>query len=247
MSTKARILTSLVLAGLLLSLAGPTLALAHGGGHGHRRGGWGQNAMLDVAARELRTTPQRLIDQLRRGRALADLAQGRGMDPQHLVDAYLHHMDDLMAPCLEAGHLGQEQADWMLEEMREHAEWLLTHSMGLVFGWDHGPMLGFGWGHSGLIQAAAQVLDMSPWEIRAELAQGRTLAELAEERGVDPQAIVEAFIAERAEMLQWAVEAGYLTQEQADWMLEEMREHAEWLLTHSMPLLGFGHGHGGCH
>ncbi len=71
----------------------------------------------------------------------------------------------------------------------------------------------------------AEALDMTSAELYAALAEGQTLATLAEDRGVDMENLVEILVAPRVERIEQAVKADFLTQEQADWMLKEMREH----------------------
>jgi hypothetical protein len=84
------------------------------------------------------------------------------------------------------------------------------------------------WGGStnSLVAVAADVLEMEQADLAAELQAGKTIAQVAQERGVDPQTIVDAFIAIRAEILAEAVANGCITQEQADLMLEHLAEEA---------------------
>jgi hypothetical protein len=95
----------------------------------------------------------------------------------------------------------------------------------------HGPAgrMGGGmvWGMSdfSLVDATAEVTGLTVDEVVAFLEEGQTFAEIAEAQGVTPQAIVDAFLADREAALEQAVADGRLTQEQADQMLEEMAEH----------------------
>ncbi|RMF29377.1 MAG: hypothetical protein D6759_13985 [Chloroflexi bacterium] len=77
----------------------------------------------------------------------------------------------------------------------------------------------------GLVGITAEVTGLSVDEVVAALQEGKSLAQIAEEAGVEPATIVEAAIAPRSEALAQAVANGWITQEQADWMLEQMREH----------------------
>jgi hypothetical protein len=83
-----------------------------------------------------------------------------------------------------------------------------------------------GWGMHGssLVAAVADALDTTVEQVVAELADGISVAQLALNHNVQPQAIVDAFLAGRAEALQEAVADGRITQEQADAMLEHMAE-----------------------
>jgi hypothetical protein len=86
---------------------------------------------------------------------------------------------------------------------------------------------GWGWGQHGmgLIDALAELTEQEPADLYAELQEGKTLLEVAQEDyGISAEQLVEAALASRSEVLQQRVGAGYLTQEQADWMLEHMRE-----------------------
>ncbi|GAB4518104.1 MAG: hypothetical protein Kow0047_29710 [Anaerolineae bacterium] len=92
-----------------------------------------------------------------------------------------------------------------------------------------GGWLGFGMGfrgaHAGpdgsLIATAADVLEVDRADLVAQLQDGKTLAEIA---GDQADEIVDAFLAQRAEALQEAVDAGRLTQEQADTILGWMKD-----------------------
>ena len=81
-----------------------------------------------------------------------------------------------------------------------------------------------GWHGMGLMDALAELSGLEPTELYAEMQEGKTLLEVAQAHGVSAEGLVEAALASRAEVLQQRIEAGYLTQEQADWMLEHMEE-----------------------
>jgi hypothetical protein len=100
------------------------------------------------------------------------------------------------------------------------------------------------WGDStnSLVAVAADVLGMERADLIAELQTGKTIAQVAQERGVDPQAIVDAFIAIRAESLAEAVAAGCITQEQADLMLAHLAEEVAERLNEPF---SFGYGRRG--
>lgn len=82
---------------------------------------------------------------------------------------------------------------------------------------------GFGLRSQAALDAAAKALGMTADELQAQLWGGKTLADLADEQGVDiadVQAAVQA--AEQAEVktqIEAAVTAGTITQAKADWLL----------------------------
>ena len=89
---------------------------------------------------------------------------------------------------------------------------------------------GFGlWGGSWtMFDAAAEALGLTPEEFFAGLHAGKTLAEVAEEQGVEVEEVHYAMNAIRVEAMreaiEQAVEDGRLTQEQADWLLEGLEQ-----------------------
>jgi len=106
-----------------------------------------------------------------------------------------------------------------------------------------GPGRGLG-GQVGL-EAAANALGMTAEELSAELWAGRTLADIAEEKGVklvELQATVQnAVQAERATAIRAAIEQalqeGTITQANADWLLQGLD-------SGFIPGFGFGRGGG---
>ena len=90
------------------------------------------------------------------------------------------------------------------------------------------PGLGCGWGlkELSMVGATAEATGLTVREVIAALEEGQTFAQIAESQDVDPQAIVDAFLAPRETALTKAVDRGWLTQEQADRILGEMAEHA---------------------
>jgi hypothetical protein len=106
----------------------------------------------------------------------------------------------------------------------------------------HGFARGMG-GQVGL-EAAADVLGMTADELSLELWGGKSIADLAEENGVDLQDVQDAVNAAletaKRDAIEQAVEDGNLTREHADWLLEGLDKG--YLGGH-----GFGHfgGRGG--
>ena len=76
-----------------------------------------------------------------------------------------------------------------------------------------------------LVTATAETTGLTNEEVMEALQEGLTFAEIAEAEGVDTQAIIDSFLAQREAELTDAVADGRLTQEQADEMLSEMAEH----------------------
>lgn len=94
------------------------------------------------------------------------------------------------------------------------------------FGGPRGGRRGPGW--AGLDDTAkeiiAEALGLTPDELQAQLDEGKRLAEIAEEQGVEASEIQAAMKAVRVARIEQAVADGKLTQEQADQILERMEQ-----------------------
>lgn len=95
-----------------------------------------------------------------------------------------------------------------------------------------------------LVAVAASMLGMKQADLVAELSS-KTIAQVAQEKGVSTDKIVDAFLAPRVAALKSAVEAGRLTQAQADQMLATMKAHVTEQLSEAWTPAGPGTGNGG--
>ncbi|MCD6519042.1 MAG: hypothetical protein J7M05_03855 [Anaerolineae bacterium] len=78
----------------------------------------------------------------------------------------------------------------------------------------------------GLISITAESLGLSSQDVLQALEEGKTLRELIEEKGGDPEEIVAKFISARQEVIEQLVSEGRLSQEQAEQMLSHLEEEA---------------------
>lgn len=139
------------------------------------------------------------------------------------IDEYDAAVDQAKGQVLDEavteGWLTEDQAERMQERMDgEHAP--RDMDKGLM-----GPRMGFkGHGETSLLSVAAEELEMSVQDLVAELQEDRSIADVAKEKGVDVQAIADAYLAQQEEHLTQVVEDGKITQKVADLMLEQARE-----------------------
>jgi len=92
----------------------------------------------------------------------------------------------------------------------------------------------------------AKLLGMTSDEIWAERVLGKTIADLAKEKGVDTQTLVDALVASQKTMIDQAVTDGRLTQAQADKWLAWYAQSAALQLTEPYgPGFGMGGMRGG--
>lgn len=120
----------------------------------------------------------------------------------------VQRLEDALQGLVEDGTLEAAQRDAVAERLA-----------GQVPPRGHGRGQWHGHGHEGrrvALDVAADVLGTTQDALRSALRDGRSLADVAREKGVDEQALVDALVTAAQERLTRAVEAGRLTQEQAD-------------------------------
>ena len=96
------------------------------------------------------------------------------------------------------------------------------------------------------LSVVAESLGTTEDELRTALEAGQTIAEVAAEKGVDVQTVIDSIVADRKARLDEKVAAGDLTQAEADERLADAGERATALVNGEAPALGEGrHGRSG--
>jgi hypothetical protein len=131
-------------------------------------------------------------------------------------------LQETLQPLVDDGTITQAQADAVIAAL-EAARPEGGRGMG-----PGGPGMGHGRGGHGL-EAAATALGITADELRTAIEGGQTIAEVATEKGVDVQTVIDAMVAELKAHLDAEVAAGEHTQEEADAKLadavERITEH----------------------
>jgi hypothetical protein len=124
---------------------------------------------------------------------------------------------------------------WLTEEQAKQMQERLEQNDGFAGpGMGRGSGMGPGMGqlgtpqieHDSFLSVAAELLGLSETDLQSAMQEGKTTAELAEEKGVDAQEIVDEYVARYTEQLNQAVQSGDITQGQADSMLENATQRA---------------------
>ena len=88
------------------------------------------------------------------------------------------------------------------------------------------------------LQAAATALNMSLDDLRAQLREGKTIADVARAKGVDPQRVIDAMVADATQHIDQAVRDGKLTAEQAAQRKEGLQERITRMVNEGPPRRG---------
>jgi polyhydroxyalkanoate synthesis regulator phasin len=138
---------------------------------------------------------------------------------------------EALQPLIDDGTLTQEQADAVIARLQE------AMPRGLGGRGGHGP----GILHKGL-DTAADALGITEEELRTALQDGQSIADVASERGVDVQGVIDALVADAQARLAEEVAEGDITQEQADERLSRLTEAVTAMVNGERPAMPEGPG-----
>ena len=186
---------------------------------------------------------QTIRDALQDGQTLAEIAEDYGVDE----DTLLSEMEELQTEAIDAavtaGTITDDQAEKMKENLAERLENMVegTNSQG------QNNQMGFGQGQfnqqqqgqggmnqvgGNIISQVADILndydeDVDEQTIRDALQDGQTLAEIAEDYGVDEDTLLSELEELQTEAIDASVTAGTITDDQADNLKEGLAERLE--------------------
>jgi hypothetical protein len=132
-------------------------------------------------------------------------------------------LQDALAPLVEDGTITQAQADAVIAALREARP---DRGPGIGPG-RHGPFGRRGFG----LDTAAEALGVTPEELRTQLRDGKSIADVAEAEGVDVETVKDAMLDEFRTNQQEQVTSGRLTQDQADANIAAFEDRLDDIVT----------------
>ncbi len=143
-----------------------------------------------------------------------------GISVDQYDNAVTQAQTQVLQDAVNEGWLTQSQADEMQQRLDAAPQGGMPWGMKPGFGERGWEMHDKG---VDLFSVAADKLGMTQSDLVAELRNGKTIAGLATDKGVDVQTIIDAYVAQLTEKLNQAVTAGTITQKQADWQIEQAK------------------------
>lgn len=169
---------------------------------------------------------------------IQDAAKRLGVQPTALSDALKAAFKARIDAAVADGRVTKERADELKARIESGAVPLLPGGPGFRGGpgGHHGPM------HH--LSAAASYLDMTEPALADALGSGKTLAQLANDKGKSVDGLVAALVADEKKELAAAVAAGRLTDAQRDQMEQNLEARTK-ALVNGERIFGFRHDRGG--
>jgi hypothetical protein len=167
-----------------------------------------------------------------------DAAKQLGVTPGALISALKKALENRVDAAVAAGRLTKAQG----EELKQRIEAGDLPFFGAPgFGTHHHMfgMLGRG------LDAAAGYLGVTDDQLRTQLENGKTLAEIAKAQNKSVDGLVDAIVADAKQHLDAAVKAGRITQKQEDSILRDIKTRTTDFVNGKAPRFGFRHFDGG--
>lgn len=150
-----------------------------------------------------------------------DAAERLGVQPSELSNALKAALKARIDAAVEAGRLTEAEGNEIKARI-DSGDFPLfgPGGRGDGPGFGHGP----GFGPAAELEAAASYLGMTEAQLRAAREEGKTLAQVAQERGKSVDGLVDALVNAATEDLEQAVQDGRLTEAQKDSIVAGLRE-----------------------
>jgi uncharacterized coiled-coil protein SlyX len=215
--------------------AGVTLAVAAGAGGALAAGGKGAKSTTGrpgpaAIASYLGLTPAQLREQLRAGKTLAEIAVAQGKTVAGLEDAIYADVQAHLDRAVANGRLTTAQEQTVLSRLKARLDDIVNHAFPAL-----GPPLRPLFG-----APVAAYLGITPAELRTELREGKSLAQIATEHGKTVAGLKSAILDTLKARLDKAVASGRLTSAQEQMILDRLSAHLDELVNRTRPLARAG-------
>lgn len=204
------------------------------------RGGVRQ-ALIELAVEQTGLEPRAIMGEMRQGVSLADLISANGGDVTVFIADVTELVSERINTELAAGTIQPERAERLLGNL----ETIITNQ---VNGEGRRPQQRQPVRNAAagvLMDAVSEATGLQGREIVAQLRDGVTLAEVISANGGDPNVVVATALATATEAVNARAEAGQMSQEQADQMIERLESSFQSALEGEFRLPGRDGNRGG--
>ncbi|CAN5826535.1 hypothetical protein BH10CHL1_BH10CHL1_07000 [soil metagenome] len=216
-----------------LNTAGsPVSAIAwKGGPHGGEMGP--RSGSMATIAKALGISESDLMTALQGDKTIADVATEKGVALNTVVDAVVAEQTTALAKAVTDGKITQAQADERIAKLKTDLPTMFSTKQPMRP--QNGGMRG-GPGMFGAPATIAKALGISESDLTTAIKSGKTVADIATEKGVALSTVVDAVVAEQTTTLAKAVTDGKITQAQADERIAKLKTDLPTMLSTKQPM-----------
>ena len=185
-----------------------------------------------IPADVLGMTAEELRDEIRSGKTIQEIFEEKGLDYDEVADQWLVDHQACLDEAVAEGELTEDEAQLLQERFEERVQEGVLFNQMQRFGSAMRSYMNFRteklWeGGTGLVGEILEKLGISLDELKVRLQGGDNLADIAEEAGIDLQAMHQERIAEQMQRIDQALADGKITEEQAERMRERLNNQLE--------------------
>jgi lambda repressor-like predicted transcriptional regulator len=222
----AALVAGLVVGGIGIAVAEPTEEGTEGRAPGIRgMAGEFRDRLAEVVSDILGLTEEEFADARESGMSLPAIAEDQGVSTDELVDGLYEARAEELAALVAEGRITQGQADHVLGESLERIE-------DRVLADGIRPRQMRGDRRDAHQEVVTDLLGLTEDELREAHQSGTSLAAIASEQGVSTDELVDAMYEAEVDRLADMVAEGQVTQEQADGVLDGLRDRIEDRIMH---------------
>jgi hypothetical protein len=197
-----------------------------------------------VAASYLGLTRDELIEQVKSGKTLAQIAAAQGKSVDGLIDALVAAGTAEIDKKLADGTISQAQHDWIVAHLRDRVTAFVNGTGGIGFGGAPVNVAGT------MADVAASYLGLTTDELMEQVKSGKTLAQIAGAQGKSVDGLIDALVAAATAEIDKKLADGTISQAQHDRIVSQLRDRITAFVNGAAPGFGsggspFGGGQGG--
>jgi transposase-like protein len=238
-----KILAVVAGAGLLVGGAGAAWAATTGGSNGTsaapvrlaaldmsdtsaQRGGAAARHALQIAADTIHIDRNALVQELRSGKSIADVAREHNVDPKTVIDAIVNAGKQNLDELQKSGKLSADRVQKLQQRLPTAAERLVNHK-------------GLAGKHPRVrravrsgVEVAADTIHIDRNALVQELRSGKSIADVAREHNVDPKTVIDAIVNAGKQKLDELQKSGKLSADRVQKLEQRLPTAAERLVNH---------------
>lgn len=161
-----------------------------------------------------------LINDLKAGQSLAQIAQNKGISEQTLLDELKAKLKDRLDQAVANGKLSADQENQILSNADSKLKQLVEKTGGFTQG-KKGKKFAFGVDRKIAAKNIASFLGIDENTLKSELKSGKSLAEVAQSKGISEQALISELQNQLKSRLDQAVANGKITAAQENNILSK--------------------------
>lgn len=199
-------------------------------GKGHNRHGYNRGQPFELVATAIGIDMDKLKAELGAGKSIATIAQENGVAAQTVIDELVAGSQTRMDAAIAAGKLTAEDAAAWQAKLTERFTYFVNNTQEAFSKAKEGRSKGAHGNHSrsgkggDKFATIAELIGMDTKALFTELKAGKSIAQVATDKGVNPQTIVDSLMQDMTTRLDEAVAAGKITAEEAQQKRVGMQE-----------------------